>query len=250
MKKIINLIVLLGLGFSVSCIFTDEEVQTFLDCADRRAGNTDGVLTNEHFFFATEDTYFGDLTIEPDLGKKQNPRITATGLAGADAICQAEADNADLERCYKAVMGDSSVAAKDRLINLGTLKHNRPTMGATGEVGIMTIATLATSLTTFVNGNPLSDTPRFKINGTTAPVTNTWTGLNGDGTKATNNCSDWTDGTGESTGATGDNTATSLMSEDGGEITSGTAAYLFKPIIGALTNETCTNGQVLYCVSQ
>ena len=130
-KNLLHLIVLLGLGLNVGCLFSDEEIQSFNDCADRRAGDNDGVLTADHFLFVTATDQNGNLG----------------GLSGADATCQAEADTAGLERCYKAVLGDTNSSAAARLIdNGGALKSE----AAVGKAGTLATEEVETSLTLFV----------------------------------------------------------------------------------------------------
>jgi len=230
MKKIINLIVLLGLGLNVSCLFSDEEIQTFIDCADRRAGNTDGVLTNEHFLFVTAIAYNGNLG----------------GLTGADAKCQTEADTADLERCYKAVMGDDSNTAASRLIdNGGALKNEGgiPPVNA-GEIGPLARTVIEADLTKFTTPTVTLDVvPNREIGGSASGVANVWTGLQGDGTSDALNCANWTNGESGEQGGFGDNTATALMG-NGPEISTLSGFWL------DMGSVNCDQERVLYCVSQ
>jgi len=230
-KNLIHLIVLLGLGLNVSCLFSDEEIQSFIDCADRRVGNNDGVLTNDHFLFVIA-------TSNGNLG----------GLSGADDLCQAAADAGGLERCYKAVLADDTNTPATRLINNGGAVKNFTSslVESDGEIIPFTFQTVTADLDdfhTFMAG--LSVAPDRTIAGGSAADPVTWTGLITNGTSGTDNCTNWTSSSGGVVANVGTNTAIALMGDGPDSATVSTGLWIWNGGTSA-----CDQPRSLYCVSQ
>ena len=120
------------------------------------------------------------------------------GLAGADAICQAEAERYDLDGTYKAWLSSSTVAAKDRVTQwpYGYRNADDDVIAISWED--LVDGQLSTELNAFADGTPVPS-------GTAA----TWTATSESGGYATPSCSDWTSTSGQ--GTVGLNTLTSAI---------------------------------------
>ncbi len=129
--------------------------------------------------FNTEGTYSGDLG----------------GLAGADAICQGDADAASLGGTWVAWLSTSTVDARDRLVDNQFRLVDRATLVASSKADLLN-GSLDNAIVTAANGS------------NSGSFTQTWTGSQYTGTKSTNTCSDWTDGTNGSDGEYGDKSNT------------------------------------------
>jgi hypothetical protein len=127
--------------------------------------------------FVTSLKYKGDLKTAGLIATNGGP-IT-TGLEGGDGLCQTAAMTAGLGGTWKAYLSDSTTNAYDRIADVGPW-------------------TLVGGAILFANKAALKGAPAGPINrdetGKYIPDISavTWTGTNVDGTKATNNCTDWT----------------------------------------------------------
>jgi len=124
--------------------------------------------------------------------------IGALGLAGADAACQAAADNAPLPGVYRAWLSTNTVNAVDRLA------------GARGWVR-PDGTPFADTVTDIVTGKALSPIT-VEANGAFSPLSYVASGTLGNGTTSGQTCNDWTSTTGQSSGGT--TTATSTYFTD------------------------------------
>lgn len=138
--------------------------------ADSTSGEgTDGVGTSEHRAFVTSGTYTGGLG----------------GVSGADSTCNSVASAAGLSRTYKAILGDSSTSADDRLAFSGSIyivdSNDEKTLVAGSGSDLWN--TSSSDLTNQINIDENGDT-----------VTSddyVWTGTTSEGGEQTSNCSDW-----------------------------------------------------------
>lgn len=135
------------------------------------------------------------------------------GLAGADAICQAEAVLAGWAGTYKAILSDSTTNAKDRLTityPVYNAVNNTRIAGANLWGGIET-------------------TVRDRAGGnSTTPWGRTWTGTLISGNKNSNNCSNWSSATNGDLGWA-QQTDTNWLQH---------------------MTDSCTNAYALYCIKQ
>lgn len=137
------------------------------------------------------------------------------GLAGADAKCQAVADNSTLARVkghqFRAWLSTSAQSAKDRLVH-GTQKYVRAN-------GVQTIANDWNDL--------VQNGPKVAIaNEQDVVLTKgAWTGTSNAGDKLTSTCVDWT-ATNGNTGVTGNPDQPATWSQDPPAIDCGETAIL------------------------
>ena len=118
---------------------------------------------------------------------------TSSGLAVADKRCQDAANSQSLGGKWVAWLSDSTTNAIDRIADVG------PWYRLDGRM-------------VFANKAGLTGNPMVVINmhedGTTNNILFPWTGTNANGTKATNNCNNWTDGSAGMTGECGSTNST------------------------------------------
>lgn len=111
------------------------------------------------------------------------------GLAGADATCQELADAQSLGGRWIAWLSDENTDAIDRLAGNGPF------------LLIGSGALIAASRSELTSGTLQNSISRNEAGAFTAGAT--WTGTNADGTRGSNFCDNWTDGTNSSFGQTG-----------------------------------------------
>jgi hypothetical protein len=113
-----------------------------------------------------------------------------TGLAAGDAICQARATAAGLANAskFKAWLSDSTHEAKDRLLSDG------PWSRIDGF-------TIANNKADLIDGRLFTSINQDETGDYGNPYP--WTGTNANGTKATDTCNNWTDGTAGQNGLIG-----------------------------------------------
>ncbi len=106
------------------------------------------------------------------------------GLAGGDAICDAQASAASLGGTWVAWLSTSTVDAKDRLApGSGPFVRAAGTPGTiANDLADLTDGTLGVAVLNDESGNPVN--------------TDVYTGTNTNGTKSTFICNDWTDNLG------------------------------------------------------
>lgn len=122
--------------------------------------------------FVTSVTGTGDLGSWADAGGN-------TGIAAADAVCQARAGAASLTGTYKAWISDSSVDAIDRIVSDGPWVRIDGYQVADNKAALSTDA-LRTAINLTETGVYLGDASRA------------WTGTTQTGVKHALRCNDWT----------------------------------------------------------
>jgi hypothetical protein len=145
------------------------------------------------------------------------------GLAGADAICQGEADDAELAGTYVALLSTGAVDAVSRIAN--------STYAIRRADGVL----LAADRAAFFSG-PLATSPAFDASGAAVNASgfgrNVMTGSDGDGTReATRTCGDWT-----TTDAVAPRVSDLVSYDDAGWFSGGVSA--------------CSVAQRIYCVGR
>ena len=119
------------------------------------------------------------------------------GLSGADQICQTEADNAGLVGTFIAWLSDSSTDAKDRF---------DPAFASLPYLRTSDNAVVADDFADLIDGS-IDNIILSKADGTVLAPSGgfgqVWTGTAGDGTKTSDTCNDWTDGTDSFEGTAG-----------------------------------------------
>jgi hypothetical protein len=142
------------------------------------------------------------------------------GLAGGDAICIAQATDANLPNAasFKAWLSTTAVDAADRITSDGPWMRRDGVLIAQSKADLLD-GTIFTSINRTATDQPYG--PAY-----------VWTGTADDGTKAANTCNDWTNGTSGANGAYGDNSSTTQPREWSGDA----ASYNY-----------CDRGDRLYC---
>lgn len=128
----------------------------------------DGINSGQHRIFVSSTDHDGNLG----------------GVAGADAICATLATTAGLVKTYKAIISDSSVNAKERLLLLGSIVMVR----ANGNQVV--VANTPDTLWDTDNTTLLSNVALDEYGSERVGVT-PWTGTAASGVGSLNFCSDW-----------------------------------------------------------
>lgn len=144
-------------GFASVTIHKEGQSRTLND-----AGNSGGE-EGSHQVFVTTATYNGNLG----------------GLSGADAKCQSEADGALLGGTWKAILSNGGVSAASRI----SIAAAAPVYNMLGEL-------VATGPGELWSGTVLNKLA-YDTSGNLLPLTEVWTGSNGNGLGAAEHCLDW-----------------------------------------------------------
>lgn len=184
---------------------------------DNGTVESDGVLPGEHRIFITKSS-----SIKADFSSSG-----LTGIAGADALCNAYAEAASLKKEYKAIISDDTSAAKDRLVFTGSIY--------TVSGSIKTKVAESSSEFWDSSSSDLLSKIDWDEDGRSVTSGNVWTGTTSSGTSHTENCSNWATSSlsdGSKKGGFGDvNQTNDLWIEDG-------------------TGQPCSLTAHLYCISQ
>lgn len=138
------------------------------------------------------------------------------GLAGGDTFCTNAAAAAGLSGNWMAWLSDSNTDAGDRIID--ARYHLLDGTVVAINNADLTDGALGSAISMDENGNAVSS--GFAV----------WTGTNADGTRATNNCNDWTGNTGSDfgqTGVTGSTTPTWTANINNAGCQGGSRLYCF-----------------------
>jgi hypothetical protein len=167
-------------------------------CIEDAAGNaTSSVVesikgTHEQLIFITSDQYNAKLSTD------FNSKSFESGLYGADERCNYHATDpsyGNMNGRYKAVISDSSFAAKDRLITLGNVVNTNDDTVITGDAaGLWDLGTTALAAEIYYDEFGNAQTGGFD------PWV--WTGTDSDGSSLSGSCTNWTsdDGNGQGGG--------------------------------------------------
>tara|TARA_B100001971_G_scaffold215192_1_gene259846 strand:- start:98433 stop:99026 length:594 start_codon:yes stop_codon:yes gene_type:complete len=182
----------------------------FLSCGEAvgEGSGTDGISLSQHRIFVSSLSYNGNLG----------------GLDGADSKCQTLATAAGLEREYKAFIGSSATALKNRFNLVGAVYNfNGDERTKIAEIGVDLLNTdqpkdLLANIEYDEQGNSVTDS--------------VWTGSDSEGEISTSvACANWTSSSAGQNGTVGDNSRV-------------TGFYLEDP-----PNQACSNTYRLYCIS-
>ena len=171
------------------CLFHDTSLREFdagSDVGDNVADTGTGTDTGPHkrIAFSVEGGPGQFLTSQGNIG----------GLAGADRFCQAGADRYQIGGTWKAWLSDSQTDAIDRIADVG------PWYTMNGNLAFQNKAQLA--------GTP-SNVIEYDMAGGIVASSSYWTGTNPGGTRAAENCNDWTSSSEMVTGVWGSGRETS-----------------------------------------
>ncbi|HVU03689.1 MAG TPA: DUF1554 domain-containing protein [Polyangiaceae bacterium] len=139
--------------------------------------------------FVTKDTFDGNLK-----------GTAASGLEGADALCQAAADDASLGGTWVAWLSDSGHDAIDRIADVG------PWYRIDGQKVFDDKAAITTTgPAVAISRGPKNEVVSFLP----------WTGTKSDGTRTPHNCNDWQSSDSSNSGTCGSSSATATWTETG-----------------------------------
>lgn len=161
-------------------------VQAPEDAGQPDAGNADAGSSQKKRVFVTSASYDGNLLAAGG---------GASGLDGADRLCQSAAAGALLGGIWRAFVSDSSTDAIDRISDVG------PWYLAGTDGGTKIFNNRANLAST-----PLSAINRDENGGTVNSFSNVevWTGTNAGGRAASAHCNGWTSALGSQSGMAGD----------------------------------------------
>ena len=196
-----------GLGKLFKKLSIIISITSIASCGSPTGGDpVDGIKVGEHRVFVTSTSRMGSFG----------------GVSGADSICLTLARAAGLKRSYKAILSDSSNAAKDRLSLLGAvfIFHTQDQIEKVVELGVdLWDSSLLRAIDRDEQFNIVSDT--------------VWTGTESEGTSGfSTNCNDWSSSSSSNTGSVGD----SSMTDD--------------RYIELGSDESCDTAHRFYCISQ
>jgi hypothetical protein len=132
--------------------------------------------------FDTNATFIGNLTATAGTNGATYTQ-TASGVAGGNADCQAEAAAAGLPGTYKAWLSDSLGNSPAATFSQSTVPYVTPDPGFTQVASNwtqLTSGTLSAGIDYTAGGNFIEEGNYV------------WTGSNANGTPSTNNCNNWT----------------------------------------------------------